>query len=55
MTFTLNWESDGFLPQFALVAQTDKNLPAMWETWVQSLGWERPLEEGVATDSSILS
>ena len=31
-----------------------KNLPAMWETWVQSLGWEDPLEEGVATHSSIL-
>ena len=26
-----------------------KNLPAMWETWVRSLGWEDPLEEGVAT------
>ena len=38
-----------------LVAQTIKNLPAMWETWVQSLGWEDPLEEGVATHSSILA
>ena len=36
-------------------AQTVKNLPAMWETWVQSLGWEDPLEAGMATDSSILS
>ena len=39
----------------SLVAQTVKNLPAMWETWVQSLGWEDPLEEGMATHSSILA
>ena len=32
-----------------------KNPPAMWETWVQSLGWEDPLEEGKATHSSILA
>ena len=32
-----------------------KNLPAMWESWVQSLGWEDPLEEGMATHSSILA
>ena len=32
-----------------------KNLPAMQETWVQSLGWEDPLEEGTATNSSILA
>ena len=31
-----------------------KNLPAMQQTWVQSLGWEEPLEKGIATDSSIL-
>ena len=31
-----------------------KNLPAMWDTWVQSLDWEDPLEEGMATHSSIL-
>ena len=31
-----------------------KNLPAMRETWVQSLGWEDPLEEGMGTHSSIL-
>ena len=30
-----------------------KNLPATWETWVQSLGWEDSLEEGMATHSSI--
>jgi len=38
-----------------LLAQTVKNLPAMRETWVQSLGWEDPLEEGTATHSSILA
>ena len=32
-----------------------KNLPAMWETWVQSLGWEDSLEEGMAIHSSILA
>ena len=31
----------------SLVAQMVKNLPAVWETWVQSLGWEDPLEEGM--------
>ena len=38
-----------------LVAQMVKNLPAMWETWVQSLGCEDPLEEGIASHSSILA
>ena len=38
----------------SLVAQLVKNLPAMWETWVWSLGWEDPLEKGKATHSSIL-
>ena len=37
------------------MGQTVKNLPAMQETWVQSLGWEDPLEEGMATDSSVLA
>ena len=32
-----------------LVAQMVKNLPAMWETWVQSLGWQDPLEKGKST------
>ena len=39
----------------SLVAQMVKNLPAMKETWIQSLGWEDPLEEGMATLSSILA
>ena len=38
----------------SLVAQLVKNLPAMWETWVQSLGWEDLLEKGKPTHSSIL-
>ena len=39
----------------SLVAQLVKNLPAVWETWVQSLGWEDPLEKGKATHSNILA
>ena len=39
----------------SLVAQTEKNLPAMQETWVLSLGQEDPLEKGKATHSSILA
>ena len=42
-----NWAS--------LVAQRLKHLPAMWETWVQSLGWEDTLEKEMATRSSILA
>ena len=38
----------------SLVAQLVKNLPAAWETWVRSLGWEDPLEKGMATHASIL-
>ena len=38
----------------SLVAQTVKNLPAMQKTWVQFLGWEEPMEEVMATYSSIL-
>ena len=37
------------------MAQTVKNLPAVRETWVQSLGWEDPLQKGLATHSSILA
>ena len=39
----------------SLVAQLVKNPPAMWETWVRSLGWEDPLEKEMATHSSILA
>ena len=40
---------------YSLVAQRVKNLPAMQETWVQTLGWEDPLEKGNATHSRILA
>ena len=39
----------------SLVAQTVRNLPAMWESQFPSLGWEDPLEKGMATHSSILA
>ena len=44
-----------FIPQIwaSLVTQIEKNSPEMWETWGQSLDWEDPLEEGMATHSSI--
>ena len=39
----------------SLVAQLVKNLSAIWENWIQSLGWEDPLEKGKASHSSILA
>ena len=39
----------------SLVAQLVKNPPAIWETWVRSLGWKNPLKKGKATHSSILA
>ena len=39
----------------SLVAHKVKNPPAIQETWIQSLGWENPLEEGMVTHSSILA
>ena len=39
----------------SLVSQTVKNPPATQETWVRFLGWEDPLEEGMATHCSILA
>ena len=47
--------SPNILMGASLVAQLVKNLPAMRETWVCSLGWEDPLEKGKATHSSILA
>ena len=47
-TYTYRWRA-------SLVAQLVKNLPAVWEIWVQSLGWEDPLEKGKPTHSSILA
>ena len=43
------------LPRFFVLFQTAENLPAIQETWVQSLGWEDPLEKGITTHSSILA
>ena len=51
-------EGTGYPLQYSwasLVAQMVKNLPAVWETWVQSLSWEDPLQEGMTTHSSILA
>ena len=39
----------------SLVAQVVKSLPVVWETWVQPLGWEDPLEKEMATHSNILA
>ena len=39
----------------SLVAQEVKSLPVTQETWIQPLGWEEPLEEGMATHSSVLA
>ena len=39
----------------SFVAQLVNNPPAMWETWIRSLGWEDPLEKGMATHSSVLA
>ena len=48
------WKTD-YVKEVSLVAQTVKNLPAMQETWVRSLGWEDALEKGMATHSSVLA
>jgi len=48
LLWLLNWQA-------SLVAQLVKNLPAMWETWVLSLGWEDPPEKGKATHSRVLA
>ena len=51
-------EGIGYPVQYSwalLVAQIIKNLPAMWESWVWSLGWEDPLEKGKVTHFSILA
>ena len=52
------WRRDRLLLQYSwasLVAQLVKNIPAMQETWVESLGWEDPLEKGKATHSSTVT
>ena len=61
MLVVLNFQNRGkfvtkqSINRTALVAQTVKNLPTMQETWVRSLGWEDPLEMGMATHSNILA
>ena len=55
-TYPFNKLNRGYICIWAsLVAQAVKNLPAVWETWVRSLGLEDPLEEGMATHSSVLA
>ena len=46
---------DGTVKSRDIMAQLVNNLPEMWETWIQSLGWEDPLEKAKATHSSILA
>ena len=58
-TYISSWRTLAFLAHLSLddaslVAQMVKNPPAMWETWVRSLGWDDPLEKRMATLSSIL-
>ena len=51
-------EGRGYPLQYSwasLMAHLVKNLPAMWETWVWTLGWEDPLEKEMPTHSSILA
>ena len=51
-------EGIGYSLQYSwasLMAQMVQNPPAIWESWVRSLGWEDPLQEGMATHSSILA
>ena len=55
VSFCLNFLDFCDLDRTSLVIQTVKSLAAMQETTVRSLGWEYPLEKGVATDSSILA
>ena len=52
---TPGWLSGTSALWASMVAQTVRNLPAVWEIWVQSLGQEDPLEKGTATHSRILA
>ena len=51
----MNWGDFPVCTGVSLVPQMVKKLPAMLETWVQPLGWEDPLEKGVATHSTVLA
>ena len=55
ISYTTSFLRDTQLKRVSLVDQMVKNLPAMWETWIWSLGWKNALEEGVAIHSSILA
>ena len=52
---TANMKAASFILGASLVTQMVKNLPALWEIWVSSLGQKDPLKKGMATDSSILA
>ena len=49
------WKKNSFMNFGFPVVQMVKNLPAMQETWVRCLGWDDPLEKGMATHSNILA
>ena len=55
MCMYINIYTHTYIYGASLMAQLIKNLPAMWETWVRSLGCEDPLEEGMANCSNILA
>ena len=52
LPLTDNFDVFGLHTEEFLVAQLVKNLPAVWETWVRSLGWEDPLEKEMVTHST---
>ena len=51
----LIWDTCLGVQLLGLMLVVVKNLPAMWETWIQSLDWEDPLERRMTTNSSILA
>ena len=53
--FTLKFETKKIKPLLSVVAQMVKHLSTMWETWVQALGWENPLEKEMAIHSSTIA
>ena len=53
--FFVLFKTSHFIPENTLIAQMVKNLPAMREAWVLTLGWEDSLEKGMATHSSVLA
>ena len=55
ITHLMNKTAIRLLNKSSLVTQTVNSLPAVWEIWVQSLGWEDPLEKETATHSSIVA